>query len=185
MRMTAPGATSLIAPSLIERARVFAMAAHEAAAQTRKYTNEPYWVHPQAVARLVENVPGRSAFAVAAAHLHDVLEDTSVRLVTLRAEFGAEVFDLVRWVSKDVSTGGLPRAERLAHYTAKLATAPAEAKTIKLADIVDNCATIVERAPEFAAKYLREKQVMLAALRGGDPELWRSADEIIRRGLGA
>ena len=59
--------------NIVERARVFATAAHAAVGQTRKYTGEPYVVHPMEVASLVESVGGTEAM-VAAAREHYVDE---------------------------------------------------------------------------------------------------------------
>ena len=42
---------------LVIKARTFAVAAHAAVAQLRKYTNEPYIVHPREVAQIVGTVP--------------------------------------------------------------------------------------------------------------------------------
>ena len=85
----------------VERARIFATAAHAAVGQTRKYTGEPYIVHPIEVAKIVENHGGSNAM-IAAALLHDVLEDTSVTFDVLETEFGSEVAELVLWLT-DVS----------------------------------------------------------------------------------
>jgi guanosine-3',5'-bis(diphosphate) 3'-pyrophosphohydrolase len=62
----------------VERARIFAMAAHSAVGQTRKYTGEPYWTHTQAVADRVAQLADATEEQIAAAHLHDTLEDTAV-----------------------------------------------------------------------------------------------------------
>ena len=84
---------------IIEKARVFATAAHAAAAQLRKYTNEPYIVHPTEVASIVDNVEGSTHEMVAAAWLHDVVEDTGVTIEVIRAEFGEKVAELVGWLT--------------------------------------------------------------------------------------
>ena len=86
---------------IIEKARVFATAAHASAAQLRKYTMEPYIVHPREVAGIVSQHGGSDA-QVAAAWLHDVVEDTGVTIEIIKAEFGEEVADLVGWLT-DVS----------------------------------------------------------------------------------
>jgi (p)ppGpp synthase/HD superfamily hydrolase len=57
---------------LVTRARVFATAAHAAVGQLRKYTNEPYIVHPAEVMALVRRVAHDEGM-LAAALLHDVL----------------------------------------------------------------------------------------------------------------
>ena len=82
---------------LIARAREFATAAHEAVGQLRKYTNDPYIVHPAAVAAIVETVP-HTPEMVAAAFCHDVVEDTRVTLDEVRAEFGNEIAKLIWWL---------------------------------------------------------------------------------------
>ncbi len=87
--------------TIVERARIFATAAHTAVAQLRKYTHEPYIVHPAEVAKIVSTVP-HTPQMLAAAWLHDVVEDTGVTLETIRAEFGDEVATLVGWLT-DVS----------------------------------------------------------------------------------
>src|ERR1700719_3147112 len=74
----------------VERARIFATAAHTAVKQTRKYTHEPYINHPAAVVKLVASVP-HTPEMLAAAWLHDVVEDTGVTLKILDAEFGGKV----------------------------------------------------------------------------------------------
>ena len=65
---------------LEQRALAFARRAHESIDHRRKYTDEPYIVHPIAVAELVKSVP-HTPEMVAAAYLHDVVEDTPVTIV--------------------------------------------------------------------------------------------------------
>jgi (p)ppGpp synthase/HD superfamily hydrolase len=81
---------------LERRALEFAIAAHASIDQRRKYTGEPYIVHPIAVAALVRSVP-HTPEIIAAAYLHDVVEDTPVTIEEIRAEFGDEVAALVDW----------------------------------------------------------------------------------------
>ncbi|UEM08567.1 HD domain-containing protein [Bradyrhizobium barranii subsp. barranii] len=57
---------------LIFRAREFARERHSA--QARRYTGEPYFVHLEEVARMIE-LAGRPEESIAAAWLHDVIED--------------------------------------------------------------------------------------------------------------
>jgi len=59
--------------SLIERARTFATSAHQRIGHQRKYNNQPYDVHLQAVAKLVAGVTDDPEM-IAAAWLHDTLE---------------------------------------------------------------------------------------------------------------
>ncbi len=65
--------------SLEEQARRYATQAHAEAGQRRKYTDEPYIVHPAAVVELVRSV-SHDEHLLAAAWLHDTVEDTGTTL---------------------------------------------------------------------------------------------------------
>ena len=161
----------------IEKARVFAMAAHAAVRQLRKYTNDPYIVHPLAVAAKVALANGSDAM-VCAALLHDVLEDTQVTEATLRTEFGHEVTNLVVWLTH-VEVPGNRSARKVAECK-RLYGAPAEAQTIKLADLLDNAASIIKHDAKFAKVFLGEVRDLLMFLSQGDPELWAELYEVWR-----
>jgi (p)ppGpp synthase/HD superfamily hydrolase len=166
--------------NLIERARVFATAAHAAVGQLRKYTNEPYIVHPTEVAAIVSSVE-HTPEMVAAAFLHDVLEDTKVTTAELRSEFGDEVTALVLWLTSLDVEGN--RAYRKALDCEFLAAAPAEAQTVKLADLISNTSTIVQFDEKFAKVYLKEKLDLLAVLTKGNEDLRYRAYELCWKGL--
>jgi (p)ppGpp synthase/HD superfamily hydrolase len=166
---------------IVEKARVFATAAHGAVAQLRKYTNEPYIVHPAEVASIIDNVEGASHAMVAAAWLHDVVEDTGVTLETIKAEFGTEVAELVGWLTDVSRPEQGNRATRKAIDRAHTAMASAEAQTIKLADLISNCTSIVEHDATFAKTYLEEKRMLLEVLTKGDRALWEQANEIVSK----
>lgn len=163
---------------IVEKARVFATAAHAAAAQLRKYTNEPYIVHPRDVARIVGTVP-HSYEMLAAAWLHDVVEDTGVTIEIIKAEFGSDVADLVGWLTDVSRPEQGNRATRKAIDRAHTAMAPAEAQTIKLADLISNCTSIKEHDADFAKVYFEEKRLLLEVLTKGDRELLEKAKAIV------
>lgn len=157
--------------NIVEQAVDFAVKAH--GEQRRKYTGEIYSVHLAGVARIVASVPHDSEM-LAAAWLHDVIEDTSVTPQQLRAEFPGRVVTIVLELTDcDGSVGN--RTFRKAHDRARLASASAAAKTIKLADLIDNTSSIVEHDKIFARVYLDEKALLLPCLRGGDTTLWDRA----------
>ena len=166
---------------IIEKARIFATAAHGAVAQLRKYTNEPYIVHPAEVAGIIYDLEGATADMIAAAYLHDVVEDTGVTIETIRAEFGAPVAELVGWLTDVSRPEQGNRAVRKAIDRAHTAMAPAEAQTIKLADLISNCTSIVEYDANFAKTYLEEKRLLLEVLTKGDPELLARAKAIVAK----
>ncbi len=165
----------------IERARRFAIERH--AGQVRKYTGEPYWTHPQAVVAIVSKV-SRSPQLLSASWLHDVEEDCAVQPEELTALFGAEVSRLVTEVTDVSRPEDGPRAVRKALDRAHMARGSVEAKTLKLADVIDNVRTIVQHDRRFARKYLPEKRLLLdEALREGNAELWAEADRLVQDGL--
>ena len=126
---------------LIERARVYATEAHQRINQRRKYNNEPYHVHLHAVAKLVASVTD-DAEMIAAAWLHDTVEDTQATLEDIEAEFGVAVAELVEELTDVSRPGDGNRAVRKAIDRRHLAQASARAKTVKLADLIDNCKDI-------------------------------------------
>lgn len=160
----------------IELARAFSIYAHESVGQKRKYTGEPYWHHPQAVAEVVQSVPHTEAM-VCAAWLHDVVEDTPFTIETVAAVFGEDVAALVGWltdVSKPEDGNRIVRKAIDRHHTAR---APIEAKTVKLADLIDNSKSILSHDPGFGRTYLAEKRELLEVMRDADHTLWTMAAE--------
>lgn len=161
---------------LAQKAAYFAAERHRD--QKRKYTNDPYIVHPVAVAEiLLWN--GADEATVAAAFLHDVLEDTQTTYAELVDAFGHEVAVLVWEVTDQFTTKLYPRlnrATRKAMEAVRLGEASKRAQDIKLADLIDNTGSIVELDTSgFAQKYLFEKEILLSKLTLGDRGLWERA----------
>jgi (p)ppGpp synthase/HD superfamily hydrolase len=177
-----PGGTEVaVVTNLEKRARLFAIRWHDSIGQVRKYTYEPYWKHPVAVAELVKTVP-HTPEMVSAAFCHDVIEDTPCTEAELRAELGGAVGDLVMWLTDISKPSDGNREVRKRIDRAHTAAAPREAKTVKLADLIDNSRSIIALDPDFAKVYLREKRLLLdEALGDGDPLLWAMADDIVRK----
>lgn len=162
----------------IQKAKIFATAAHAAVGQQRKYTLEPYIVHPAEVASMVAQYNNNEAM-VAAAWLHDVIEDTNVTSEILREEFGDEITELVIWLTDVSKPEDGNRATRKAIDLAKVALAPPNAQTIKIADIISNITSIVEHDPDFATIYLKEKRAQLEVLKDGNQELYKIAYNLL------
>jgi len=155
---------------IAERARMFATAAHAAVGQLRKYTFEPYIVHPAEVVEILKTVP-HTPEMIAAAWLHDTVEDTGVTSELIRKEFGDEVATLVGWLTDVSRPDHGNRAARKAVDRAHTAAAPAAAQTIKLCDLISNTRSIVEHDAKFAVTYLAEKRQLLEVMTKGDPAL--------------
>jgi len=164
---------------LVTKAAAFARAAHERIDQRRKYTGEPYIVHPEAVAGLVASVTDDPTM-IAAAWLHDVVEDTPVTLDEIRAEFGADVATLVDDLTNVSKKTDGNRKVRKSIDRAHTAGADPKAKTVKLADVIHNLTGIVEQNPGFAHVYVQEKELLLAELEDGDPTLLKQAHGVVR-----
>lgn len=154
--------------SLITTADAIADRAH--AGQIRKYTGTPYIQHPRAVAALVMTVAHTPAM-IAAALLHDVLEDTAITEEELRAAVGDEVTGLVKELTDQVPPLAGNRALRKRLEAERLAGMSAEAQTIKMGDLIDNVESIAAHDRGFARVYLREKDVLIALLTKADPVL--------------
>jgi len=155
----------------------FATAAHTG--QKRKYTGEDYIVHPMEVAEIVKTVV-HTPEMIAAALLHDVVEDTDASLEDILHRFGSAVADLVRDLTDVSQPEDGNRATRKALDRAHTAQASAAAKTIKLADLISNSRSIVEFDPKFAKVYLKEKALLLDVLTEGDEILLKKAAEFIK-----
>jgi len=147
----------------------FAIAAHEG--QLRKYTDDPYIIHPVAVADMVEDA-GDDENMVNAALLHDVLEDTSVTHSQLRAFLfqnfvavdASDILNLVVELTDVFTKEDFPNLNRKARKSLeaiRLGNVSDRAKQIKLMDIEHNSKSIMEHDPKFAKVFLEEKEVLL------------------------
>lgn len=158
--------------SKVKRAELFARAAHGAVGQIRKYTGEPYVTHPIRVMEIVRTVLPNDLDALAAALLHDVIEDTEITQNEIYAEFGPDVTEMVVALSDPPKVDGGPnRKARKALDRDRLSKASASVQTIKVADMIDNTESIVAHDPHFAKVYLEEKRLLLDVLTKADARL--------------
>jgi (p)ppGpp synthase/HD superfamily hydrolase len=164
---------------VVRKAQVYAMAAHAAVGQKRKYTGDPYIVHPAEVAKIVAGVPGSTPDMVAAAWLHDVVEDTGCTFTDIHMAFGIDIATLVGWLTDVSKPEDGNRAVRKAIDREHTAEAPAEAQTIKLADLISNSRSIMAHDPAFAKTYLEEKRLLLAVMTRGDAGLHAEASRYV------
>lgn len=159
---------------LVNRAIRFATEAHERIDHLRKYSNLSYTVHLDQVAKITETVTDDEEM-IAAAWLHDVVEDTPATLEDIEREFGVSVAILVRELTDISKPSDGNRAERKALDKAHLAQASARAQTIKLADLIDNCMDITKYDPRFARVYVKEMEALLRVLVNADEGLMSRA----------
>lgn len=142
-------------------------AAHAHREQVRRYTGRPYVEHCRAVADLV-STKTQDLDVLAAAVLHDVLEDTATGFSLLEREFGTRVAGLVAELTDKYTTALYPSMSRALRKEAerdRLSKTSAEARLIKWADLTDNAPSIMEHDPKFAVVYLREASELFAAIK--------------------
>lgn len=130
--------------ALVLRAADFAARAH--AGQVRKgAVREPYIVHPIEVAGLVAQA-GADPEVVAAAFLHDVVEDCGVSLDELREAFGERVAGIVAEVTDDKSLDKKRRKDLQIEHAAH---ASQDAQVVKLADKTSNVRALKSSPPDW------------------------------------
>jgi GTP diphosphokinase / guanosine-3',5'-bis(diphosphate) 3'-diphosphatase len=154
---------------LAYKAMVFAMEAHKN--QKRKYTGNPYTDHLAEVAGIVATIDNSNE-VIAAAWLHDVIEDCGVNEKDLNILFGNTVSFWVKLLS-DTETGN--RAERKRKSRERLSESPACVQNIKVADLISNTSSIVQHDHKFAKVYLEEKRLLLDVLKAADERLLKIA----------
>jgi len=147
--------------SIIEHAYRVAAKAH---ASQKRQSGEPYITHPLAVAQILADL-GLAPRAIAAALLHDTVEDTDYGLDQLRAEFGDEVAMLVDGVTKldKVKYGDAAQAETVRKMIVAMSK-DIRVLLIKLADRLHNARTWGFVPPEKAAKKATETIEIYAPL---------------------
>src|SRR5258706_9662370 len=121
--------------SLIDSALIFAARAHRQ--QTRKGTDIPYIVHPVGVMLLLAQAGETDPEILAAALLHDTLEDAGVSASVLAQQFGVRVAHIVEGCSEP-DHGGAAWEDRKQHTVAYLRTAPRDVQLVAAADKLHN-----------------------------------------------
>jgi len=169
---------------LVQSAEYFARGAHGAINQRRKYNGEPYVNHCQEVAEILVRFASYPVTSeqIAAAWLHDTVEDTHVTLEQIRDCFGEKVAILVEALTDVSRPGDGNRRARKQKDLEHTATATIEAKSVKLADLISNSNSIVAHDPDFARIYLKEKARILEVCADADPGLWQEAFRVLQDG---
>ena len=126
---------------LITKAFAFAESAHE---HQKRRSGEPYIIHPVESAVILSDLKMDTA-TIAAALLHDVVEDTKFSIEDIKTEFGQEIADLVDGVTKISSLNEKTKQRDQAETLRKMLMATikdARVIIIKLADRTHNMRTI-------------------------------------------
>lgn len=145
--------------NIIEKAVRVSVTAHKD--QTRKGDDLPYIIHPFMVSiKLAKyNFPDT---VIAAALVHDVLEDTEYPEDTLKNELGDDVLEIVKAVTNDDS---LPWEEKKKKYVETVRAGSEGAKAVAVADKIHNLESLLlaysEQGPELWKKFNRGKEQKL------------------------
>lgn len=161
----------------VQRAVDFATKAHEG--QLRKYTGEAYIVHPMSVAFLVARV-NLDPKVIAAAWLHDTVEDTKATLDEIAQQFGFLVAGMVRTLSDLQTLHDGNRSLRKKKHADQLAAADADVQTIKTADLIDNSISILLHDWNFARVYIPEMEHLIEVMDKAHPFLRSMAQDSIK-----
>ena len=163
-------------------AALIALEAHKG--QRRKWgSQDPYIVHPTRVANKVRFLPGMTEVDIAAALLHDVIEDCDPKWIeVIRQKCGEEVLQLVLELTNP--TAGpewkyRPRAEKRAKDWEHLAQVSDRAKRIKLVDRWDNLGDFVNGPKKLIAKYIQESRHLVGMIGYVDETLAKEVEERI------
>jgi guanosine-3',5'-bis(diphosphate) 3'-pyrophosphohydrolase len=161
---------------LWQEAISFASRAHRN--QVRRDDRTPYIAHCARVMTTISQLfECQDEALLAAAVLHDTIEDTTTDYEDIAHRFGTEVADLVAAMTKNMA---LPEELREAQYDAQLAKADWRARLIKLADTYDNLCDVETVPSERRARREREsaerarRAIVLAAPDRGRPSVDRA-----------
>lgn len=133
--------------ALVKKAFEYCVLKHEG---QKRSTGEPYYTHPFNVALIIVSL-GMDSKAIAAALLHDVVEDTDATLDDIKCEFGEEVALLVDGVTKIGRLNFSTKEQQQAESLRKMLIAMGQdirVIIIKLADRLHNMRTIDAMTPQ-------------------------------------
>lgn len=166
------GISTMSVDGLIIRACKIASEAHRG--QTRKYTGDPYVLHPMRVAGRVMLLISATPVEIAAAWLHDVLEDSKLTEKDLedRGMPGSVIRTVVALTNPSKSMpDGTPRATRKAVDFEHLAKQSTWVKKIKMIDRIDNLAEMSWQEKDWMAIYCQESRGLAEAIGDADEDL--------------
>src|SRR5215469_11767135 len=151
--------------ALLNRAYVYAMQAH---GHQKRASGDPYFSHPLEVAAILTELKLDDA-TIAAALLHDVIEDTDVTRAEIDLKFGKEIGELVEGLTKikrlDLVT---KKAEQAENFRKLLVAISSDIRVllIKLADRLHNMRTLEHVKPESRKRASEETLEIYAPLAG-------------------
>jgi guanosine-3',5'-bis(diphosphate) 3'-pyrophosphohydrolase len=151
--------------ALLDRAYVYAMKAH---GEQKRASGDPYFSHPLEVAAILTDLKLDDA-TIAAALLHDTIEDTPTTRAEIDQIFGPDIGHLVEGLTKLKKLDLVSREAKQAENLRKLLLAIADdvrVLLVKLADRLHNMRTLEHMPPEGRARIAQETIDIYAPLAG-------------------
>ena len=145
-------------PETLSKAYTFAVKAHK---YQKRDTDEPYIIHPVAVASILTDLKLDSA-TITTGLLHDTIEDTKATYESVEKEFGKEIADLVEGVTKISQLEGKVISNSTAENFRKLILATSKdirVLLVKLADRLHNMRTL-QSVPDQNKRIRKAKETM-------------------------
>lgn len=146
----------------------------------------PYVNHPLALAQILSEEGGvTDPVVIAAALLHDTVEDTETTFEELEAVFGKAVADVVREVTDDKTMGKLERKQAQVDHAPSISH---RAKLVKLADRIANCRDLIANPPhdwkaDRRREYFEWSSLVVSALGNAHSVLQTKFREVVEQGL--
>lgn len=181
---------------LTRKALQYAAEAHASVKHMRKYTAEPYIVHPIEVAEIYVTTSLVNGIAVddnmvCAAFLHDVLEDTCTdehpktrRQSEILQITNVDVLGLVIDLTDPLTPADGNRDFRVGAERERLVSVSPRAQTLKYCDLIANTTSIAHHDPQFGIAYLAEKRRILEVMNRGEEVFydlaWRTLEDAER-----
>lgn len=163
-------------------AAVFAAEKHQGAVR-KNSQHSPYITHPLLVSKAIYQIGKiEETTILAAAILHDTIEDTKTTRVEIKKRFGENVLSIVLEVTDDKS---LPKMTRKGLQILHAPDLSYEARIVKLADKLVNCRDILNDPPEDWSLQRRQNYIQWGAdviykIRGTNQGLESAFDQVMR-----
>jgi len=170
--------------NIVEKAKVIAEKAHTG--QTRKWgKKEPFINHPLRIAEKVKSLEGTNDVDIAAALLHDVLEDCGDHwAMIIESECGQEVLALVKeltYPTEGPEWRHRPREEKHKIREEHTRHMSPRAKRIKMVDRIDNLNTMHNAPFKLIQKYVKESKILLEICSSADEKLAMELENAIEK----
>lgn len=140
---------------IINDIKANAYATFQHSGQTRKFSGDAYIKHPRRVANRIKRWGESNPDIIAAAYLHDVIEDTGASYQDVKRYFNQKVADIVDWVTN--------KGDKTEHIRRMMSSAPYGALVIKTFDRIDNLND--NPNPAFLAKNKETTEIILDGLK--------------------